>query len=255
LKSALNKHLTHRDLVELLTLSHCSLACKNHADLEGLVLNLKGLLSFQNALCARGNVTELLQTDLISGSEPNIDVIDISYPAGYLDEYLANQYYSTDAIFCDFITTLSPVNWASVDKKYQCQYPAQEFSLDFNIKDGWTHGTLDPTSMDCHVFFLGGPVVENNLRAKTIIDYIIPFYAEAYQRILRKPVQTARLTQREIEVLNWIKEGKSSWEISMILKCSKSNIEFHIANIKGKLNAANRTQAVVIALQQGLIRF
>ena len=62
-------------------------------------------------------------------------------------------------------------------------------------------------------------------------------------------------TEREIEVLNWIKEGKSSWEISMILKCSKRVVDFHVANIKRKLNVASRAQAVAICLQHGIIGF
>lgn len=214
MKSALVKHLTRRDLAELMALSHRSLSCQNQADLKRLVLDLKSLFSFQNALCARANLTEFLRIDPASGTEPDLDIFDISYPSGYLDEYLGQQYYSTDAVFCEFITTLAPVNWLDVDKKYQ--YPALDISLDFNIKDGWTHGTLDPASMDCHVFFLGGPVVENDLRARAIIDYIIPFYAAAYQRVLKRPTPTASLTPREFEILNWTKEGKSSWDISMI---------------------------------------
>ena len=63
------------------------------------------------------------------------------------------------------------------------------------------------------------------------------------------------LTLREIEVLNWIKEGKSSWEISMILNCSKRSVDFHVNNLKKKLNAVNRPQAVAIGLYQGIIRF
>lgn len=253
MKSALKKHLTHHDWVALMTLCHRSLACQNHDELKRLVLDLRELFCFQHALCAHGNVPEVIQAT--SAREPNIDVFDISYPAGYLDRYLADQYYSTDAIFHDFITTLSPVNWLSVDKKYQCDYPALNMSRDFNMNDGWTHGTIDPASMNCCIFFFAGPVMENNIRIKTILDYIIPFYSEAYQRVLRKPVQTARLTPREVEILNWIKEGKSSWDISVILKCSKRTVEFHVANIKKKLNAVNRTQAVVTALHQGLIIF
>ncbi|BBO86286.1 hypothetical protein DSCO28_68520 [Desulfosarcina ovata subsp. sediminis] len=63
------------------------------------------------------------------------------------------------------------------------------------------------------------------------------------------------LTRKESEVLNWIKEGKSSWEISKILDCSKRVVDFHVSNIKDKLNASNRAQAVAIGLQYQLIRF
>lgn len=63
------------------------------------------------------------------------------------------------------------------------------------------------------------------------------------------------LTKKEVVVLNWIKEGKSSWEISKILNCSKRVVDFHVSNIKDKLNASSRAQAVAIGLQYRLIRF
>jgi DNA-binding CsgD family transcriptional regulator len=63
------------------------------------------------------------------------------------------------------------------------------------------------------------------------------------------------LSSREIEVLNWIKEGKSSWEISVILGVGKRTIDFHVSNIKQKLNAATRAQAVAIGLQNRIIEF
>jgi DNA-binding CsgD family transcriptional regulator len=61
------------------------------------------------------------------------------------------------------------------------------------------------------------------------------------------------LSKREIEVLTWSKEGKSSWEISAILNISERTVNFHINNIMQKLNAVSRTQAVAVAIERGLI--
>lgn len=63
------------------------------------------------------------------------------------------------------------------------------------------------------------------------------------------------LSSREIEVLDWIKRGKSSWDISVILGCSKRVVDFHVANIKVKLDVVSRAQAVAVALKMGLIEF
>lgn len=251
-KHQLIDQLTNNDLTELLTLSHRSLGCKNHEDLNALVIDLNKLFYFENAVCAQGNVLELVQ----SNQEPDIDVCDISYPEGYLDLYFENQYYYTDAVFCEFITNLSPVNWFEVDKQCNFNYPAAVMALDFGMKDGWTHGALDPDTMNCSAFFFGGPYAENNFRTVKILEYIIPFYSEAYKRILNKATKTTQnLTMREIEVLNWIKVGKSSWEISVILNCSKRAVDFHVTNVKKKLKAFNRAQAVAIALQHSIIEF
>jgi DNA-binding CsgD family transcriptional regulator len=41
----------------------------------------------------------------------------------------------------------------------------------------------------------------------------------------------------------------------MILRCSKRTVDFHINNLKNKLNAFSRAQAVAIGLQYGIIDF
>lgn len=61
------------------------------------------------------------------------------------------------------------------------------------------------------------------------------------------------LTRRELEVLNWVMVGKSSWEISMITNCSEATVNFHIANIRQKFNVNTRQQALVKAIALGII--
>jgi FixJ family two-component response regulator len=61
------------------------------------------------------------------------------------------------------------------------------------------------------------------------------------------------LSMREREVLKWLKMGKSSWDISVILDISERTVNFHITNIMNKLDAMTRTQAVAICIEKGLI--
>jgi DNA-binding CsgD family transcriptional regulator len=61
------------------------------------------------------------------------------------------------------------------------------------------------------------------------------------------------LTPREREVLWWAAQGKSAWEIGGILHISKRTVDGHTHNAMRKLGAANRTQAVAIALRERLI--
>ena len=62
-----------------------------------------------------------------------------------------------------------------------------------------------------------------------------------------------KLTPRELEVLNWVMAGKSSWEISKITGCSEATVNFHMGNIRQKFNVNTRQQAVVRAISLGLI--
>jgi LuxR family quorum-sensing transcriptional regulator LasR len=63
------------------------------------------------------------------------------------------------------------------------------------------------------------------------------------------------LTPREFEVIKWVKEGKSSWEIGKILGCSEATVNFHINNLRLKFNVHNRQQAVIKAIQLGILDF
>src|SRR5215467_11320672 len=61
------------------------------------------------------------------------------------------------------------------------------------------------------------------------------------------------LTLREREVLQWIAAGKSSWDVSVILGISERTVNWLISRASRKLNAVNRTHAVVNAIRAGQI--
>ena len=61
------------------------------------------------------------------------------------------------------------------------------------------------------------------------------------------------LTPREHEVLRLLAQGLQNKEIAAALFITERTVKFHISSILAKLNAGNRTEAVTIALQQGLV--
>lgn len=63
----------------------------------------------------------------------------------------------------------------------------------------------------------------------------------------------AILTDRQIEILSLLLEGKSSKEVARMLYVSKRTIDFHLGKIYQKLNAANRVQAIRRAAELGLV--
>lgn len=72
-------------------------------------------------------------------------------------------------------------------------------------------------------------------------------------KCLSRKKYIATLSLREKEVLNWLKKGKTSWDISVILGISERTVNFHINNIMQKLDAVSRTHAVAIAIEAELI--
>lgn len=61
------------------------------------------------------------------------------------------------------------------------------------------------------------------------------------------------LTNREIEVLRHLARGLSNSAIAEQLIVTRNTVRHHIRSILSKLNAANRTEAVVLAIQYGIV--
>ena len=62
------------------------------------------------------------------------------------------------------------------------------------------------------------------------------------------------LSPREHEVLQLMARGLQNKEIAAELVISERTVKFHVSSILGKLGAGNRTEAVTMALQQGIDR-
>jgi NarL family two-component system response regulator LiaR len=61
------------------------------------------------------------------------------------------------------------------------------------------------------------------------------------------------LTPREVEVLTLVAQGLTNREIAQRLTISVRTVKAHVSNILSKLHAADRTQAAVYAMRQGLV--
>ncbi len=62
-----------------------------------------------------------------------------------------------------------------------------------------------------------------------------------------------KLTKREVEILRWTAQGKSSEEIANLLHLSVNTINYHIKKSIAKLDAPNKTAAAVKAAVLGLL--
>jgi DNA-binding NarL/FixJ family response regulator len=67
------------------------------------------------------------------------------------------------------------------------------------------------------------------------------------------PALLEALTERELEVLALLAQGMPNKEIAARLIISERTAKFHVSSIMGKLGATNRTEAVSLAAQKGLI--
>ena len=66
------------------------------------------------------------------------------------------------------------------------------------------------------------------------------------------PLSDSPLTAREVEVLKLVARGLSNQEIAGELTVRERTVDSHVGNILDKLHLANRTQAALYALREGL---
>jgi ATP/maltotriose-dependent transcriptional regulator MalT len=70
---------------------------------------------------------------------------------------------------------------------------------------------------------------------------------------MRAPAEE-NLSSRELEVLQWVSEGASNSDIAGRLHISQATVKSHLIHIFGKLGVSDRTAAVTVALQRGILR-
>lgn len=76
--------------------------------------------------------------------------------------------------------------------------------------------------------------------------------AEVAERLSEYFPQVA-LTPREVEVLSYVAKGMANKEIAHQLGTASGTIKMHVQNILAKLGASDRTHAVTIALERGIL--
>jgi DNA-binding NarL/FixJ family response regulator len=98
-----------------------------------------------------------------------------------------------------------------------------------------------------HVVSEGG-----SLFAPTVTRRLIDEFARRSPQA--PPPRLDELTARELEVLRLIARGHTNSEIAALLVVSEHTVKTHVARILMKLDLRDRTQAVVLAYESGLVR-
>jgi len=241
--------LSGTDALTILEIVHGSLNCTLEKNFVDLFSKLQTLFSFDFA-CA------------ILGCRKNkrivaVDRINISYPEEFNKIYKERNYIQIDAIVKENFKNYQLQYWSVKKRRPFQSKELVSFAADFGNKSGYTHG-LRPFGFQKYgsLFCFSGASVKADARTDAILEVIIPHLHLSLSQIRpRKKSENHDivLSRREKEVLEWVKQGKSSWDISVILNISESTVNFHIYNIMGKLGAVNRSQMVAVATRLDLI--
>jgi NarL family two-component system response regulator LiaR len=94
-----------------------------------------------------------------------------------------------------------------------------------------------------HQVYRGEPALEPSIARKVLLELSQP---------PKEPLTPEPLTERELEVLRLVAQGRSNRQIAQQLVIAEMTVRTHVSNILSKLHLASRTQAALYALKEGL---
>jgi LuxR family transcriptional regulator, quorum-sensing system regulator BjaR1 len=174
------------------------------------------------------------------------------------DHYLQQDYFRHDAIVRLLPNTLDAIVWRDLSARKSVSLEAREIFDDaraFGLDDGYV---LPQHYLDGGIAatILTAPQpIESNARTRAATHILAAYFAMGVRRLAapltRAPSVT--LSNRQRECLQWVRAGKSNWEIGEILGLSEHTIAEHIGAARRKLGVRTKTQAVIEAIARGLI--
>ncbi len=183
--------------------------------------------------------------------------VNISFPEEWNREYTSNNYHQMSVLTKENFTTYRPQYMVNSWRKHRQLKEIISLCLDFGIKGGYAHGAPPlAQGQKGSMFIFAGPDIKYDRRTIAILEHAVPHLHMALSRLIgiRSLVNDKIvLSEREKEILNWLKKGKTSWDVSAILGISQNTVNFHVYNVMRKLGACNRPQAVAVATHMGII--
>lgn len=189
-------------------------------------------------------------------------VIGTTVPKAWREHYRAHEFFRRDPAIAACRRQVTPVHWDSLlfgdghaPSETRVIHEAKEFGLRQGISIP-VHGPrgklaiFSISSDQSEGEFKGS--VDANLHSLHLMS--IHYHASIHQNIFDKdlPEEEVELTPREIECMRWTAQGKSSWEVSVILSITERTVNFHLGNAMRKMNVYNKTHAVAKMLSMGM---
>lgn len=164
------------------------------------------------------------------------------------------------AWFCDargmVIGSADPVVTYLQQSSAPCWMDIERNSCDILAASGSTSAIVVPlhavTGKRYGLIMLGGDQrVEHQRLALIALEAAVVF--QRYFEVILSLDSICGLSDRELQIVRWTSEGKTSAEIAIILGLSEHTVNSYIAAILRKLRVVNRAQMVASALRGGLI--
>jgi LuxR family transcriptional regulator, quorum-sensing system regulator BjaR1 len=180
-----------------------------------------------------------------------------SFPRSLAQAYRAERFCQHDPARAHAILRASPVRWKAAFAGAKEDGP-KTFMTELRahgLRDGVTTPVHGPQGCVA-LLMLAGPKSQEIQNEDE--EALIHIAMALHQRVKRLAAAAlfsepppVHLTEREVECLNWVLEGKTNWEIGVLTGVTARTVQFHLGNAARKLGVVNRVQAAVQALIRG----
>jgi DNA-binding CsgD family transcriptional regulator len=185
--------------------------------------------------------------------------VALNYPVQWQDRYAERRYCTVDPIVTYAPSIAVPFLWDWLiircglsNRQRQILNEASEAGLRNGISVP-LHGPWGRVAVISFASQFNDPHPKAQLDRLSALASQFHVVFTSLGRGLRRDLPAVDLSPREKDCLKWTAQGKSSWDIGMILTISENTVNFHVKNAIRKLNATNRIVAVVKAIRLGLI--
>jgi len=222
-----------------------------------LLARLDDVTSAMEDALAPFGIESFIVTGLPTKWQPFEELVMASrWPAEFFMLYIENDYARVDPLSRRSIQSRMPFEWDADSYRTDPDplvVEMMQHAAQFRMRRGFLIPIHGPNGEEGYVSTAAADL-DLSARAKASI-HLISLYAFERMHSLRRllPQKRSLLTAREREVLTWAAHGKSALQISQALNISKRTVDEHTQTATHKLGAANRTEAVVIALRERII--
>ncbi|KAA3452228.1 LuxR family transcriptional regulator [Mesorhizobium sp. SARCC-RB16n] len=180
-------------------------------------------------------------------------VLERFWPEDWMSHYVSRDYIKRDPVAIASNVLSTPFTWNEARLRASALGPASDRIMMEAADAGLRDGVCVPIPVRnalAGCISLAGEVPITETNAIGPLNVLSLTFASRLQLLVdhkRRP-KGLMLSEREREVLMWVSEGKTAWEISRILGISDSTVNKHIAGAMRKTGSVTRTQAVARAL-------
>jgi DNA-binding CsgD family transcriptional regulator len=191
--------------------------------------------------------------------EHPMPAIAINFPSHWRERYFERKYYEFDPVVRRTPMFSKPFMWDQLVRSEHLQ-PNERLVMEESREAGLKHGIsvplFGPSGRVSVLSFASRfddaePALRMTHLSVLAWQFHVAFAEIAQPMEPRK--ERIELSNRERDCLRWTAEGKSSWDIGMILNISDNTVNFHIKKAMRKLETTSRTVAVVKAIRLNLI--